>query len=63
MRVREGDVLVCTGAECELEFTVSRVCEEGACGGETECEINATCHGEALQLRKSEQAEQQQARR
>lgn len=63
MRVREGDVLVCSGAECELELTVSRVCEEGVCGGETECDIDARCHGETLRLRKSEQAEAQQARR
>ncbi len=57
MKVSEGDVLVCSGAECELEITVSKVCEEGSCGGETECDIIATCNGEALQIKKSERTE------
>ena len=41
MKVKEGDVLVCTCKDCTIELTVTKACNPDACG--VECDIEASC--------------------
>jgi hypothetical protein len=50
MKVREGDVLVCTSKDCTVELKVMKACHSDTCG--VECDIKATCHGKPMELKK-----------
>lgn len=49
MKVEEGDVLVCSTEDCEVELTVTRTCRSKTCG--TACDIEATCCDEPMELK------------
>jgi hypothetical protein len=50
MKVKDGDVLVCSSKDCNVELTVSKVCDSKTCG--TGCDIKATCHDKPMTLKK-----------
>ncbi|MFP4250243.1 MAG: hypothetical protein ACLFU7_11330 [Armatimonadota bacterium] len=39
MEVREGDVLVCQCDNCDVELTVTKTCEQGACKECTDLQV------------------------
>ncbi len=41
MKVKKGDVLVCSCKDCSVQLTVTSTCDADKCG--LECEVNATC--------------------
>lgn len=49
MKVEEGDVLICSTEDCEVELTVTRACKSKTCGAA--CEIEATCCDEPMELK------------
>lgn len=51
MKVKEGDVLVCTCGDCVIELTVTKACSSDTCGHEVECEVEASCCGEPMALK------------
>lgn len=51
MKVKKGDVLVCSGEDCDLELTVTKVCQGPTCHEDKECEISVTCGGNPLELK------------
>ncbi len=57
MKVKKGDVLVCTGSDCDLELTVSQVCSGPSCHTDQECEITVSCGGNPVEVRKSGEGE------
>ena len=50
MKVKSGDVLVCSCKDCNVELTVTNTCDEEKCG--IECDVNATCCDEPMVLKK-----------
>jgi hypothetical protein len=46
MRLQDGDVLIGKAGECDIEFTVTKVCKGGACW--TECEAEVLCNGKPM---------------
>jgi hypothetical protein len=55
MNVKEGDILVCSGPDCDLELTVTKICHDGKCGEGTVCDITATCGDDPLVLKGSQE--------
>lgn len=51
IKVKEGDVLVCKGQDCNIEFTVTKACDDETCG--TECELDITCHDGEMELKQN----------
>jgi len=49
MKVKEGDVLVCTCKDCTIELTVTKACNTDACG--IECDISASCCDGAMEIK------------
>ncbi len=50
MKVKEGDVLICTSKDCSVELKVMHACHSKSCG--VECDIEATCHKKPMELKK-----------
>ena len=50
MKVKEGDVLICTCNDCTIELTVTKACNPDACG--IECDINASCCDGTMEIKK-----------
>lgn len=50
MKVKEGDVLICTHNDCKMELTVTKTCDDKTCGCD-ECELEVTCCGEPMKLK------------
>ncbi len=50
MKVKEGDVLICTSKDCSVELKVMHSCHSKSCG--VECDIKATCHNKPMELKK-----------
>ena len=48
MKIKEGDVLVCTCDDCKIELTVTKACTDQECGCEFDCDIDASCCGEPM---------------
>lgn len=46
MRLQDGDVLIGKAGECDIEFTVTKVCKGDACW--TECEAEVLCNGKPM---------------
>lgn len=49
MKVKEGDVLVCSCGDCDVELTVTKACSPEEC--HVECDIEARCCEEPMVLR------------
>jgi hypothetical protein len=49
MKIKEGDILVCQCEDCEVELTVTKVCDGEACG--IKCEIDAKCCDKPMKLK------------
>jgi len=49
MKVREGDVLVCSTEDCKVELTVTKECVSETCG--ESCDITATCCKKPMELK------------
>ena len=49
MKVEEGDVLICSTEDCEVELTVTRACKSKSCGAA--CDIEASCCDEPMELK------------
>ncbi len=52
MKVKEGDVLICTSEDCTVELKVIHECTGEVCGAG--CDIEATCHGKPMTLKKQQ---------
>jgi hypothetical protein len=50
MKVKEGDVLVCSSKDCNVELSVLKTCDSEKCG--VECDLDMSCHGEQMQIKK-----------
>jgi len=50
MKVKEGDVLVCSSKDCTVELSVKKSCDSEKCG--VECDLELSCHGEPMQIKK-----------
>ena len=50
MKVKEGDVLICSSKDCTVELKVTKACDSHSCGHE--CDIKATCHDKPMVIRK-----------
>ena len=50
MKVKEGDVLICSSKDCTVELKVTKACDSKTCGHE--CDIKATCHDKPMKIRK-----------
>jgi hypothetical protein len=50
MKVKEGDVLICTSKDCTVELTVTKACTSATCG--VECDLDLSCHGANMELKK-----------
>lgn len=46
MKVKEGDVIVCSTGDCQVELTVTKGCKAKTCGAA--CDIEATCCNEPM---------------
>jgi hypothetical protein len=53
MKVKKGDVLVCSGPDCDLELTVTQVCKGQTCHADQECDITVNCGGNPVEVRSS----------
>jgi hypothetical protein len=53
MKVKKGDVLVCSGPDCDLELTVTQVCRGQTCHQDQECDITVSCGGSPLRRKDS----------
>lgn len=51
MKVREGDVLVCSCGDCNIELQVTKACTPDVCGHDVECEIDAECCGSPMTVK------------
>jgi hypothetical protein len=52
MDMKDGDVLVCTCDDCNIELTVNRTCSGDDCAHEdSECELVVMCCGEPMKVR------------
>jgi hypothetical protein len=51
MKVKHGDVLICTCSNCKIELTVTKACYTEKCNLGEECEVNVTCCGNAMELK------------
>ncbi|MGD9496314.1 MAG: hypothetical protein AB7Y46_08385 [Armatimonadota bacterium] len=50
MKVQEGDVLICSCEDCDLELTVTKACSQGSCG---DCmDVTAECCGRPMVLKR-----------
>lgn len=46
MQVKEGDVLICSCEDCDVELTVTKACAQGSCG---ECmDLTVECCGKPM---------------
>ncbi len=52
MKVKEGDVLVCQCDDCDAEITIIKACSTESCG--ESCDIEVTCCGKPMVLKKKE---------
>ena len=53
MKVKVGDILVCQCKDCQIELTVTKTCSDETCSHEVEeCELDASCCGEPMVLKK-----------
>ena len=50
MKVKDGDILICTSKDCTVELKVTQACHSTTCG--VDCDIKATCHGKPMELKK-----------
>jgi hypothetical protein len=50
MKVREGDVLVCSSGDCYIELTVTRTCLKDMCGV-VDCDFDLRCCGKPMKLK------------
>jgi hypothetical protein len=50
MKVKDGDVLICTSKDCTVELKVIHSCTSKVCG--INCDIKATCHDKPMKLKK-----------
>jgi hypothetical protein len=50
MKVKDGDVLICTSKDCTVELKVIHTCTSKVCG--VNCDIKATCHDKPMKLKK-----------
>ena len=50
MKVKEGDILICTSKDCKVELKVVHACHSEACG--IGCDIKALCHDKPMKLKK-----------
>ena len=50
MKVKEGDVLICTSKDCTVELKVMHACDSKVCGHG--CDIKATCHDKPMEMKK-----------
>ena len=50
MKVKKGDVLVCSCEDCGVELTVTNTCTTEKCG--LECDVKATCCDKPMVLKK-----------
>mgnify|MGYP000139880850 CR=1 FL=1 len=46
MKVQEGDVLICSCQDCDIELTVTKACSSGSCGDCSDIEV--VCCGEPM---------------
>lgn len=51
MDVKDGDVLVCSCEDCDMELTVKRSCSGDACTHDSECELTVMCCGKPMEVR------------
>jgi hypothetical protein len=49
MKVREGDILVCTCDDCKVELTVTKSCDDKTC---KDCDIDVKCCGKPMKLKR-----------
>jgi hypothetical protein len=49
MKVKEGDVLVCSCDDCNVELTVTNSCSDKTCGDE--CELDVKCCGKPMKIK------------
>jgi len=50
MKVKQGDILVCTSKDCDVELSVKKACNSKSCG--IECDLEVSCHGESMKIKK-----------
>ena len=50
MKVKQGDLLVCTCEDCDVELSVKKACNSKSCG--VECDLEVSCHGEQMRIKK-----------
>jgi len=50
MKVKKGDVLVCSCEDCDVELTVTKACSTEKC--DIKCDINAVCCEKPMELKK-----------
>jgi hypothetical protein len=50
MKVKDGDVLICTSKDCTVELKVIHACTSKVCG--VGCDIKATCHDKPMEIKK-----------
>jgi hypothetical protein len=48
MKVKSGDVLVCSCEDCNVELTVTKACSTEKC--DIKCDINAVCCDKPMKL-------------
>ena len=51
MKVKEGDVLVCSCIDCNIELTVTKACTGKVCGCEADCDIDVSCCGDSMTIK------------
>jgi hypothetical protein len=49
MEVKEGDILVCQCDDCNIELTVTKVCDTKSCG--VKCELDLKCCDKPMKLK------------
>jgi len=50
MKVKKGDVLVCSCEDCNVELTVTKACDTEKC--DIKCDVNAVCCDKPMKLKK-----------
>lgn len=51
MKVKEGDVLVCSCKDCETELTITKACCGDTCDHDARCDIQVMCCGESMTIK------------
>jgi hypothetical protein len=51
MKIKEGDVLVCSCGDCYIELTVTKACMDDLCGMSEDCDIEVRCCGKPMKFK------------